>query len=97
MMALEVQGEMVGAIGYAPGAGECWITAVVVDPRRRGLGLGSEGVQALEEEMARQGTHRFWARVPLNLGLALFFWLRLGYRPGAIGGDGIVMVRQVGG
>ena len=62
----------------------------------RNVGLGSEAVLAIE---ARFGTPMF-AGVPLTNGLAIYFWLRAGYRPwyprGSAGfpSDRLWMVRE---
>jgi hypothetical protein len=38
---------------------------------------------------------RFWAEVDVRNGLGLYFWLRLGYRPGASAGDGRAVMKMV--
>jgi ribosomal protein S18 acetylase RimI-like enzyme len=59
-----------------------WIE-LAVEHRRRGL--GAEAVQLLEAEAAeRWGVRGVRANVPRDVGLALYFWLRLGYRPEGI-------------
>jgi GNAT superfamily N-acetyltransferase len=58
------------------------IATVVVRPELRGRGLGSEAVRLVEDAAAQQhGSRRFEAWVSEKLGLGLYFWLRLGYRP----------------
>jgi GNAT superfamily N-acetyltransferase len=55
---------------------------VAVAPQRRFSGLGGEAVLAVEREVrSRWGVQRCYAPVPDGRGLAVYFWLRLGYRP----------------
>jgi GNAT superfamily N-acetyltransferase len=97
MMALDMAGELVGAVGYLLEGGECQVTTVVVAPHRRGWGIGSEGVRALERELTAKGARLFWARVPLDAGLAFYLWLRLGYRPAEVDSEAVIMMRPAGG
>lgn len=58
------------------------IDLVVLESSHRGRGLGGEAVLTLEEEAARRGIgRRFLTPVAASQGRALYFWLRLGYRP----------------
>jgi len=87
---------LVGAIGYRdgePAPDWCTFYLAVVRPERRGFGLGSEAVRAVEKSMAGPGQRHFRALVPLSMGLAFYFWLRLGYRPDGVMGEHMVMVR----
>ena len=89
-------GALDGAVG-APGvlvAGECIIECdvgspdagcatvrfIAVAPERRRLGSGHRAVLALERRL-RKEVARCYVAVPARTGLALYFWLRLGYRP----------------
>lgn len=56
------------------------IRLLAVDPERRRLGLGGEAALALERRLAKS-MGRIYVLVPSRLGIALYFWLRLGYRP----------------
>jgi len=73
-----------------------WIE-LAAEHRRRGLGVDS--VRLLEAEaVERWGVRGVRARVPRDVGLALYFWLRLGYRPEseAVGeGDTMAVVRAL--
>jgi GNAT superfamily N-acetyltransferase len=61
-----------------PAEGWSTIDWLELAPDQRGWGYGSDAIRLLE---ARQKNVAFLAEVdPLN-GLALYFWLRLGYRP----------------
>jgi ribosomal protein S18 acetylase RimI-like enzyme len=77
----------IGVVGYSVGSPEGgWLSFdfVAVEPRLRGLGLESEAVRLLEEEMVEKGrADRFWSGVRQDDGPALYFWLRLGYGPTA--------------
>jgi hypothetical protein len=53
-----------------------------IDPARRFRGLGGEAGLAIEQHLRRRlHLERFYAPVPDGRGLAVYFWLRLGYRP----------------
>ena len=65
-----------------PEPGAVSVPLVAVAPQRRFSGLGGEAVLAVEREVrARWGVQRCYAPVPDGRGLAVYFWLRLGYRP----------------
>jgi GNAT superfamily N-acetyltransferase len=77
-----------GLIGVAvvtpdePEAGVACMAFVAIDPRERFRGLGGEAGLAVERRvMERWGARRVLASVPEGRGLAVYFWLRLGYRP----------------
>ena len=77
--------ELVGLLDRrAPYPAAGWLTIgflALADPYR-GRGLGSEAVLSLEEEARRTGlAASFAAGVAAGTGRALYFWLRLGYRP----------------
>jgi GNAT superfamily N-acetyltransferase len=61
-----------------------WLTVgwIEVGEGWRGWGYGSEAVRLLEAEAEAA---RFRADVDAGNGLALYFWLRLGYRPASVG------------
>jgi GNAT superfamily N-acetyltransferase len=65
-----------------PAAHEATIPLIAIDPARRFRGLGGEAGLALEQHLRRRhAIERFYAPVPDGRGLAVYFWLRLGYRP----------------
>jgi len=79
-------GAVIGEVkcrGGEPAAGWLTVRDIVVGEGWRGWGYGSEAVWLLEAEAQAE---RFRADVEAGNGLALYFWLRLGYRPGAAGG-----------
>jgi hypothetical protein len=78
-------GEALGLIvllADRPEPGDVSVPLVAVTPQRRFSGLGGEAVLVVEREVrARWGVKRCFAPVPDGRGLAVYFWLRLGYRP----------------
>lgn len=77
------EGGAVGLVSYeaaGPGRAEARILLLAVDPERRRLGFGGRAALALERRL-RPSADQVCALVPARLGLALYFWLRLGYRP----------------
>jgi hypothetical protein len=55
---------------------------IAVDPERRYRGLGGEAALALERHLRRAfGVKDVFAPVSDGRGLAVYFWLRVGYRP----------------
>ncbi|MEX1253565.1 MAG: GNAT family N-acetyltransferase [Dehalococcoidia bacterium] len=56
------------------------VRALFVAPQRRRLGIGGRAALALEQRLAKKA-ERIYVAVPAELGLVLYFWLRLGYRP----------------
>lgn len=101
MAVVLADGELVGALGYRlhdPREGCCTLYLAVVAPERRGFGLGSEAVRALEGQLATNvGTRCFRALVPESMGLAFYFWLRLGYQPDGCREGQMTMLRCQGG
>jgi GNAT superfamily N-acetyltransferase len=81
----DVAGEALGLVVLLPDRpepGAVSIPLVAVAPQRRFSGLGGEAVLAVEREVrSRWDVQRCYAPVPDGRGLAVYFWLRLGYRP----------------
>jgi hypothetical protein len=98
-------GETIGELTYRLTDGWLVVEAITLPPGERGRGYDSEAVRLLEEEAARRGARRSVMSVAKEDGLALYFALRLGYRPAVAGelwhwgtgGDIIAMVRTPGG
>jgi GNAT superfamily N-acetyltransferase len=66
----------------APSRGDAVIKFLAVQPERRFRGLGGEAGLALERLMRdRLCVQRVYAGIPEGRGLAVYFWLRLGFRP----------------
>ena len=64
-----------------PAPRDATIAFLTVDPARRFRGLGGEAGIELERHLRGQGYERVYAPVPEGRGLAVYFWLRLGFRP----------------
>jgi GNAT superfamily N-acetyltransferase len=83
--------EPIGLLRYRagePAEGCVTIGCVVLAGEARRRGLGADAVQLFEEAVARRyGVRHFRAGVNAGNGLALYFWLRLGYRPSVTTGD----------
>ena len=89
LLAMEAGDEIVGLLDYrCHEPAEGWLTTkfIAVRDGRRGFGYGSEAVRALEAwaEKSHKVTS-FLSEVDPRNGLALYFWLRLGYRPAHAG------------
>ena len=64
----------------SPARGAAQVRFLAVEPERRRLGIGGRAALALERRLG-PSVSRLYVLVPERLGLALYFWLRLGYRP----------------
>ena len=64
----------------APERDASQVDFLAVAPEQRRLGIGSSMVLGVERRLKRKA-QRLYALVPASIGLALYFWLRLGYRP----------------
>jgi len=75
------------AIGLAvvlpdsPSPGCATVPLITIDPARRFRGLGGEAGIALDRYLRASGFEKVYAPVPDGRGLAVYFWLRLGFRP----------------
>ncbi len=94
----------IGVLEYRiddPAGGSVTIVWVALAEGARRWGLGVDAVLQFEVEVVRRwGVRRFRADVDTRYGLALYFWLRLGYRPvdlvsGAKGCEVMPMGREV--
>jgi hypothetical protein len=66
----------------APVARAASVPFLSIAPERRYRGLGGEAGIALQRYLSDQlGYERVYAPVPDGRGLAVYFWLRLGFRP----------------
>ena len=73
--------EPIGIVEYRAGwpvRGWTTIELIALKEGERGWGYGSEAVKILEE---RHKGARLLAQIDPRNGLALYFWLRMGYRP----------------
>ena len=66
----------------SPHAGAALIQLLAVAPDSRRVGLGGRVALALEKRLATSTrAKQIYVAVPSRIGIALYFWLRLGYRP----------------
>lgn len=65
----------------APSDGCATIPFLATEPERRFRGLGGEAGLALDRWLRSTGYQKVYAPVPDGRGLAVYFWLRLGFRP----------------
>ncbi len=65
----------------SPEARAATVPFVAVIPERRFRGLGGEACIAIERRLRQARFARVYAPVPETRGLAVYFWLRLGFRP----------------
>jgi GNAT superfamily N-acetyltransferase len=65
----------------APSPGSATLPFLAIDPARRFRGLGGEAGLALDRHLREHGFEKVYAPVPDGRGLAVYFWLRLGFRP----------------
>ena len=71
-----------------------WATvALLAIARQEERDVAALGVALLEARLRGEASH-IRAAVPLDVGLALYFWLRLGYRP-VVSGKGLWMIREL--
>ena len=72
---------MAVVFGDSPAPRDATIAFLTVDPARRFRGLGGEAGIELERQLREhRGYMRVYAPVPEGRGLAVYFWLRLGFR-----------------
>jgi hypothetical protein len=65
----------------APSPGCASVPLIAIDPVRRFRGLGGEAGIALDRHLRASGFEKVYAPIPDGRGLAVYFWLRLGFRP----------------
>jgi hypothetical protein len=70
---------VVQAAGLPPGCAS--VPLITIEPSRRFRGLGGEAGVALQRHLRASGFEKVYAPVPDGRGLAVYFWLRLGFRP----------------
>ena len=71
-----------------------WATVnLLAIARQEGRDIAALGVALLEAHLQREAS-RIRAAVPLDVGLALYFWLRLGYRP-VVSAERLWMIRDL--
>ena len=79
-----VAAEPVGVITYrldSPSQNDAIIEFVGIEPSFARRGHGQAGASLLEAELRAAGVRRIFAPAPEAHGIAMYFWIRLGYRP----------------
>ncbi|HEY7567425.1 MAG TPA: GNAT family N-acetyltransferase [Gemmatimonadaceae bacterium] len=74
----------VGVIIYRtdePKAHHAIIELVATPPQCARRGAGMAAASLLEEQLRRRGMRRIYAPAAASHGIAMYFWIRLGYRP----------------
>lgn len=70
------------AVLESPSPGTVAVPFISIEPERRYRGFGGEAALALERHLRQRfGVQKVFAAVPDWRGLAVYFWLRQGYRP----------------
>ena len=79
-------GERVGTMQVEHADGSLFVRALCIDEAHRSYGAGSESALLFNRACDAAGVAvvRTWA--PPDRGLAVYFWIRMGYRP--LGGEG---------
>jgi GNAT superfamily N-acetyltransferase len=80
----DVDGEAIGLAVVqtdVPRPGCASVPLIAIEPSRRFRGLGGEAGIALDAQVRAAGYENVYAPVPDGRGLAVYFWLRLGFRP----------------
>lgn len=80
----DAEGAAIGmaiALRDVPETGCATLPFLAIDPVRRFRGLGGEAGLALDARLRSHGFEKVYAPVPEGRGLAVYFWLRLGFRP----------------
>lgn len=90
-------GEIVGAAEVEPQPLTLTIRALYIEGPHRGYGCGSEAARLLIDAAAASGYERLCASAPPELGLAVYFWFRMGLHPlhGEGPGGGIWLERRL--
>ena len=79
---IEHAGERAGVLAHRRGDdGRAVFELVAVPPERARSGHGLNAAAMAEEEMQRDGARIAFAPAPATHGIAVYFWIRLGYRP----------------
>ncbi len=78
--AVEVEGQRAGLVAWKPAGAEARFYLLALEPQSRRRGGGVDAAILAEREMTAAGARRVLAPVPESHGIAVYFWLRLGYR-----------------
>jgi len=81
---IERDGAPVGVLmhrEHAPRRGTAIIELVATPPEHARRGAGMEAAALLEEQLRARGFRTIYAPATAIHGIAMYFWIRLGYRP----------------
>lgn len=81
---IERDGERAGALIYrlhAPKRGSAVIELIATPPDQARRGSGMKAAALVEAELRARGAGEIYAPAPAMHGIAMYFWIRLGYRP----------------
>lgn len=71
----------VGVVLYSVSGERATIVLVGVQPSHARRGLGHAAAAGIEDELRAAGARHVVAPAPAVHGIAMYFWIRLGYRP----------------
>ena len=81
---IERDGERAGVLIYrlhARKRGAAIIELIATPPEHARRGSGMKAAALLEDELYARGVREIFAPAPATHGIAMYFWIRLGYRP----------------
>ncbi len=84
LRAIERDGAPAGVVVYTlhrPSRGSATIDLVATPADQARRGAGMTAARLVEGEMRAAGISRVYAQAPAAHGIAVYFWIRLGYRP----------------
>ena len=83
-LVIERDGDAVGAVAYAlhrPKRGAAIVEMIATPPEHARRGSGMAAATLLESMLRDAGVRTVYAPSPERHGIAMYFWIRLGYRP----------------
>lgn len=74
-------GSRVGTMELEPRSDGLFVKSLCIDPEHRGYGAGSEAATLLNRLCDEADVSVVTAWAAPNLGLSVYFWIRMGFRP----------------